>query len=62
MEFRDKFLRVEAPHFVAGIYFDENGICSMAAPILSWARGKTSEYVIDYFNKKKWSYSSDTRG
>lgn len=32
-------LRIEAPHFVAGIIFDENGQCIKAAPIVKWCRG-----------------------
>ena len=35
----DELVRIEAPHFCAGIILDENGICVHAAPILKYAIG-----------------------
>lgn len=47
---------VDAPHFYAGLIIDENGYVSEAAPILRWTIGKREEYLIQYFNGKKWKY------
>lgn len=51
-----KLVRVVAPHFVAGIWC-ANGKCVEAAPILSWAKGKTEDFLRDYFKKKGWAAS-----
>lgn len=48
-------VRVEAPHFVAGIILNEAGICIEAAPILRWAVGKRREELLPYFKRKKWA-------
>lgn len=51
---RPKFVRVVAPHFVAGLDIGVNGRCVEAAPILAWAKGKTEEELRDYFRRKNW--------
>lgn len=52
-----KFVRVVAPHFVAGLDIGVNGKCVEAAPILAWAKGKTEDELRAYFKKKGWSAS-----
>ena len=49
-------VRVEAPHFVAGLIM-KNGTCIAAAPILRWAIGKSANYLRQYFIKKEWKAS-----
>ena len=46
-------IRIEAPHYVAGIIV-EDGVCKMAAPILSWSVGKKEEFLLNYFKKKNF--------
>lgn len=46
-------VRVEAPHFVAGIVFVE-GVCTEAAPIMRWAAGKSARELAAYFKRKGW--------
>lgn len=48
------WLRVTAPHFVAGIRF-EDGVAREAAPVLRWALGKTETWFRDYAARKGWS-------
>jgi hypothetical protein len=50
------FVRVVAPHFVAGIEF-ARGKCTEAAPILAWAKGKTEAEMRAYFKRKGWRAS-----
>lgn len=47
-------IRVEAPHFVAGIQVNERGMCMNAAPILKWCIGKRTDFLRDYFRRKGW--------
>jgi hypothetical protein len=47
-------VRVEAPHFVAGIEVNERGMCMNAAPILKWCIGKKTDFLRDYFKGKGW--------
>jgi hypothetical protein len=49
------WIRIEAPHFVAAVCFDENGVCIKAAPILKWTVGKTFSYCFDYWKRKGFS-------
>lgn len=49
-------IRVEAPHFCAGIVVKDN-IVVKAAPILKWTLGKTWEEVSSYFKEKKYIVS-----
>lgn len=44
---------VDAPHFYAGIVF-ENDIVIKAAPILKWTIGKRRDYLRSYFKSKGW--------
>jgi hypothetical protein len=52
-----KFVRVVAPHFVAGLDIGVNGRCIEAAPILAWAIGKTEDELRAYFRRKGWTAS-----
>lgn len=46
-------VRVEAPHFVAGLVM--TGLtCTEAAPILKWAINKDRATLRGYFARKKW--------
>jgi hypothetical protein len=46
-------VRVEAPHFVAGLLVDD-GVCFAAAPILGWCVGKTDYELRTFFSSKGW--------
>lgn len=46
-------VRVQAPHFTAGLTL-AGGICVTAAPILAWCKGKSADYLRAYFKKKDW--------
>lgn len=48
-----KFVRVVAPHFVAGLEC-ANGRCTEAAPILRWLKGKSEEELRALFAAKGW--------
>lgn len=50
-------VRVVAPHFVAGIWINEHGMCLRAAPILQWCIGKKTDFLRDYFKRKGWKAS-----
>ena len=47
-------LRIDAPHFVAGISFNEREIADRAAPILRWMIGKRLAWVQSYCASKGW--------
>lgn len=47
-------VRVEAPHFVAGLLFDEAGRCIEAPPILAASIGKTAAELDRYFERRGW--------
>lgn len=49
-----ELIRIEAPHFVAGIVINEDMRVIRAAPILAWALGKNFEAVANTLNRKKW--------
>lgn len=51
-----KFVRIVAPHFVAGMEF-AHGKCTEAAPILAWAKGKSEDELRTYFRQKGWQAS-----
>jgi hypothetical protein len=51
-----KFVRVVAPHFVAG-FECANGKCTEAAPILNWCKGKSEDELRTFFAKKGWTAS-----
>ncbi len=55
------WMRVEAPHFVAGLDY-RDGRVTKAAPILNWARGKPLEVVRGYFDRKGWRYTLNPEG
>jgi hypothetical protein len=47
-------VRVEAPHFTAGLEFNENGMCVLAAPILRWCISKGEGFLREEFKRKGW--------
>ena len=49
-------VRVEAPHFVAGLYIEDD-VCFAAAPILSGAVGRSAAYLRDVFMMREWKAS-----
>lgn len=49
-------VRVEAPHFVAGL-IAQDGVVIKAAPILGWAVGKRTTWVAEYFRRRGWSWT-----
>jgi hypothetical protein len=49
----ETFVRVVAPHFVAGLIVVDNRVFE-AAPILSWMIGKDQQWIRSYFKKKGW--------
>jgi len=51
----NKFLRIEAPHFVAGITIKET-----AAPILKYMLNWTEEEIRRYCKKKGWTVYDGT--
>jgi hypothetical protein len=46
--------RVTAPYFVAGFVATEAGTVTRSAPILKWARGKTTGEVVKYCLGRRW--------
>ena len=48
------WVRVEAPHFVAGLKI-ENGRCAAAAPILRWAVGTSADELRALFRRRSWT-------
>ena len=51
---QQELIRVTAPHFVANCVLAGNH-CTEAAPILKWAIGRESGYLLRYFAKNNWS-------
>lgn len=49
-------VRVEAPHFVAGLIIKDD-VCTFAAPILAWAVGRDRAWLRAYFARKGWRAS-----
>lgn len=45
--------RIEAPHFTAGLIF-QNGVAVDGAPILKWAKGKQLKWMQSYCQSKGW--------
>lgn len=53
-------IRIEAPHFVAGLIVD-GGVVVRTAPILSWARHKAWRNVAAYVETKRgWRWRAWT--
>lgn len=51
-------VRVEAPHFVAGIIFRRRGkfwLCEHAAPILGWCVGRDAHTLRYFFTRYGWT-------
>lgn len=51
----EELIRIEAPHFVAGIIVID-GKCVRPAPILKWTRGKDVETVRAYCERRGWKF------
>lgn len=51
-----QFIRVVAPHFVAGMEV-ANGRVTTTAPILGWLKGKTADEARAIFKRKGWRAS-----
>jgi hypothetical protein len=49
-----RWFRIEAPHFTAGLRFDESDRADHGAPILKWAYRKTLPWMQDYCARKGW--------
>ena len=49
----EQLVRVEAPHFVAGIVM-VGDVCTEAAPILRWAAGHSRGWLSTYFKNMGW--------
>lgn len=47
-------IRVEAPHFVAGVVMNSMGHIVRTAPILAWSIGKPGATLLDYCRRKGW--------
>lgn len=52
-----KFVRIVAPHFVAGLEIGLAGRCVAAAPILAWCKGKHEDELRAAFKRKGWRAS-----
>lgn len=46
-------VQVTAPHFCAGLVI-ENGVCTVAAPILKRSIGRSADELRAYFKWKGW--------
>jgi hypothetical protein len=46
-------IRIEAPHFVAGVELEDNKVVR-GAPILSYMRGWSRIRVVSYCHSKRW--------
>jgi hypothetical protein len=46
-------VRIEAPHFVAGIVFNGQ-VCVEAAPIVRWCLGKRAHWLKLRFERNGW--------
>jgi len=55
-----ELVRVEAPHFVAGLVL-RDGRCVNAAPILGWAIGRPGWAILGYCRRKRWRAELVTR-
>lgn len=56
---KERLLRVEAPHFVAGAIWAGDGAearCVRCAPILRWMKGKRPIDVKQYLLRKGYSW------
>lgn len=49
----DVLVRIEAPHFCAGLVL-RDGVCVEAAPILVWAIRYDGDWLSAYFRKRGW--------
>ncbi len=46
-------MRIEAPHFVAGVVIEDGRVID-CAPIIKYMRGWTDIQVLEYCRKKGW--------
>lgn len=49
-------ITIDAPHFNAGIEYDDNDIVVHAAPIIRYMIGWSINQVTSYCTKKGWSH------
>ena len=54
-------VRVEAPHFVAGMVVVNDKVIR-TAPILHWAKGKTMQELRPYLQRKGWTVTITFEG
>jgi len=47
---------IDAPHYNAAIFADKRGIVVKAAPILNWTLGQDIDKILDYFERKGYTY------
>jgi hypothetical protein len=52
-------MRVEAPHFVAGLIVTKGRVVR-AAPILKWSLGKQWVWIASYIERKGWRWRAWT--
>jgi hypothetical protein len=53
MRGRERLVRVDAPHFCAGLVVGAGHVVA-AAPILKWTLGKTPRQLWPYFRRRRW--------
>ena len=58
---KERMIRIDAPHFVAGVLI-EDGKVTKAAPILAWMIGKPEGYVEFYCRRKGWLLDKNWEG
>lgn len=46
--------RISAPHFVAGVLLDEDGVVTKAPPIVRYMVGWTRHRLVNYCAEKGW--------
>jgi hypothetical protein len=51
---KDALYQVTAKHLCAGLTFDDDELCTGAAPILRWAIGHQMVYIEGYCERKGW--------
>ncbi len=55
----ETLIRVEAPHFVAGL-IARRGRVVQSAPILRWSVGRDVRDVVSYFERRRWRWRAWT--
>lgn len=57
---RHHLVRVTAPHFVAGLLFDDKGRCIEAPSMLAASVGKSAGELNRYFERRGWQAEAVT--